>query len=89
MREGDTNTEIFQSMANSNRRNNSVANLMVDGVLSTDQDLIVEYITNFYMNYFWSGRFIDLALMYWNSPGYPGKRMSGWRDLLRKHKIMA
>ena len=37
-------------MANSNRRNNGIESPMVDGSLSSDQGLIVDCITQFFMN---------------------------------------
>ena len=37
-------------MANSNRRNNGIESLMVDGILSSDQGMIADYITQFFMN---------------------------------------
>ena len=36
LREGDANTRFFHRMANSNRRNNDIESLMVDGILSSD-----------------------------------------------------
>ena len=50
LREGDTNTKFFHRMANSHRRNNSIENLMVDGILSSDQGMIADCITQFFMN---------------------------------------
>ena len=34
LKEGDANTKFFHRMANSNRRNNGIESLMVDGTLS-------------------------------------------------------
>ena len=50
LREGDANTKFFHRMANSNRRNNGIESLMVDGILSSDQGMIANYITQFFMN---------------------------------------
>jgi hypothetical protein len=36
-------------MANSNRRNNSISTLLIDGEMSTDQTAICEAITQFYI----------------------------------------
>ena len=37
-------------MANSNRRNNCIDNLMIEGALSSNQDRISDHIVQFYMN---------------------------------------
>ena len=37
-------------MANSNRRNNGIKSLMVNGSLSSDQGMIADCITQFFMN---------------------------------------
>jgi len=37
-------------MANSNRRNNCIENLIIDGALTSNQDMIADYIKQFYMN---------------------------------------
>ena len=50
LREGDANTKFFHRMADSNRRNNGIESLMVDGILSSDQGMIADYITQFFMN---------------------------------------
>ena len=42
LREGDANTRFFLRMANSNRRNNGIESLMVDGILSFNQGMIVD-----------------------------------------------
>ena len=42
LREGDANTRFFLRMANSNRRNNGIESLMVDGILSFDQGMIAD-----------------------------------------------
>ena len=36
LKEGDSNTRFFHRMANSNRRNNCIENLMIDGALSSN-----------------------------------------------------
>ena len=50
LREGDANTKFFHRMANSNRRNNGIESLMVNGILSSDQGMITDCITQFFMN---------------------------------------
>ena len=42
--------DFFHKMANSNRRNNGIESLMVDGNLSSDQGMIADCITQFFMN---------------------------------------
>ena len=37
-------------MANSNRRNNCIENLMIDGAVTTNQDKIVDHVKQFFMN---------------------------------------
>ena len=49
LREGDTNTKFFHRMTCSNRRNNGIESLMVDGILSSDQGMIADCITQFFM----------------------------------------
>ena len=36
LKEGDTNTRFFHRMANSNKKNNGIENLMVNGTLSSN-----------------------------------------------------
>ena len=50
LKKGDSNTRFFHRMANSNRRNNCIKTLMIDGAVSTKQDRIVDHIEQFYMN---------------------------------------
>ena len=50
LKEGDANTRFFHRMANSNRKNNGIESLMVNGTLSSDQGIIADYITHFFMN---------------------------------------
>ena len=50
LKEGDSNTRFFHRMANSNRRNNCIENLMIDGALSSNQDRVAAHIEHFYMN---------------------------------------
>ena len=50
LKEGDSNTRFFHRMANSNRRNNCIKNLMIDGALSSNQDRIAGHIEHFYMS---------------------------------------
>ena len=41
---------FFHRMANSNRRNNCIENLMIDGALSSNQDRISKHIVQLYIN---------------------------------------
>ena len=50
LKEGDTNTKFFHRMANSIGKNNGIESLMVNGTLSSDQGIIADYITHFFMN---------------------------------------
>ena len=50
LKEGDSNTRFFHKMVNSNRRNNCIENLMIDGALSSNQNRIANHIEQFYMN---------------------------------------
>ena len=50
LREGDANTKFFHRMANSNRRNNGIETPMVNGTLSSNQDMIEDFITQFFMD---------------------------------------
>ena len=43
LKEGDSNTRFVHGMANSNRRNNCIKTLMIDGAVTTNQDRIVPY----------------------------------------------
>jgi hypothetical protein len=52
MREGDKNTKIFHLVANSNRRNNTVDSLAVNGSLSSDFTEIREHIVQFYNQHY-------------------------------------
>ena len=47
LKEGDRNTKFFHRIANFHRRCNTIDRLMVDGELSTDQELIEGCITQF------------------------------------------
>ena len=59
LKQGDANTKSFHRMANSNRKNNGIESLMVNGSLSSDQGIIADYITHFFMNmYFEQQRLI-------------------------------
>ena len=49
-KEGYANTRFFHRMANSNRKNNGIKNLMVNGTLSSDRGIIADCITHFFMN---------------------------------------
>ena len=50
LKEGDANTRFFHRMANSNRQNNGIESLMVNGTLSSNQGMIANCITHFFMN---------------------------------------
>uniref|UniRef100_A0A2N9FWK9 Reverse transcriptase domain-containing protein n=1 Tax=Fagus sylvatica TaxID=28930 RepID=A0A2N9FWK9_FAGSY len=48
LKEGDKNSKYFHTVANSHRRHNSIRQLSINGVLSTDQDAIKAEISGFY-----------------------------------------
>ena len=50
LREGDSIIRFFHKMANSNKRNNAIESLLVNGSLSFDQVMIENCITQFFMN---------------------------------------
>ena len=50
LREGMPTPDFFHKMANSNRRNNGIESLMVDGNLSSNPGMIADCITQFFMN---------------------------------------
>ena len=50
LKEGDANTRFFHRMANSNRKNNGIESLTINGTLSFDQGMIANSITQFFMN---------------------------------------
>ena len=50
LKEGDENTKFFHRLANSHRRYNSISSLLINGVMSTDQESIADNITHFYTN---------------------------------------
>ena len=50
LKEGDSNTRFVHGMANSNRRNNCIKTLMIDGAVTTNQDRIVDHVEQFFMN---------------------------------------
>ena len=50
LREGDKNTKFFHRVANSNRRNNTIGKLCVDGELTEDHEAIKVHIVNFYQS---------------------------------------
>ena len=50
LKEGDANTKFFHRMTNSNRKNNGIESLMVNDTLSSDQGIIADYITHFFIN---------------------------------------
>ncbi|XP_059450778.1 uncharacterized protein LOC132181539 [Corylus avellana] len=52
LKEGDKCTKFFHSIANSNRRYNSIENLMIGDNLSSNQDEISEHIVDFYQKLF-------------------------------------
>jgi hypothetical protein len=52
LREGDKCTKFFHRVANSNRRNNSIEQLVVNGTVCSDQSRIREHIVQFYDNLF-------------------------------------
>jgi hypothetical protein len=48
LKEGDKCTKFFHQVANSNRRNNSIEEMVVDGTISSDPTIISNHIVNFY-----------------------------------------
>ena len=50
LREGDSNTRFFHKMANPNKRNNGIESQLFNGSLSSDQGMIENCITQFFMN---------------------------------------
>ena len=62
LRVGDTNTKFFHRMANSNRRNNSIESLMFDGILFSNQGMIADCITQFFVNLY-SEQQVDQLLL--------------------------
>ena len=48
LKEGDWNTKLFHRLANSHRRNNTVAAMMVDGNKTEDPAVIQDHIVHFY-----------------------------------------
>ena len=52
LKEGDRNAKFFHRVANSHKRNNSIMNLRVNGVLIEDKEAIKGCITQFYQHLF-------------------------------------
>jgi hypothetical protein len=52
LREGDKCTTFFHRVANSNRRNNSIEQLEVNDIVSSNQSEIRDHIVQFYDNMF-------------------------------------
>jgi hypothetical protein len=52
LKEGDKCTKFFHSIANSNRRHNTIDSLMIGDHLSSNQAEISEHIVEFYKNLF-------------------------------------
>jgi exonuclease III len=48
LKEGDKNSKFFHRLANSHRNTNSIGQLIIDGVVSSNQDEIRDHIANFY-----------------------------------------
>ena len=62
LKEGDANTIFFHRMANFNRKNNGIESLTINGTLSSDQGMIANSITQFFMNLYSKQQF-DLSQM--------------------------
>jgi hypothetical protein len=52
LREGDKCTKFFHTIANSNKRRNSIDYLLIDGTMSTNWSKISEHIVQFYQRRF-------------------------------------
>jgi hypothetical protein len=52
LKEGDKCTKFFHQVANSNRRNNSIDSLVVNGTATSDPGIISDHIVNFYDSLF-------------------------------------
>ena len=50
LKEGDKNTKYFHKVANSHRRHNSIRNLSIHGVLTSDQEAIKAEVLGFYQH---------------------------------------
>ena len=74
----------FNQMANSNRRNNNIGSLNIDGVLTLDQEAIEEGIVWFYKSLYSEDSPIPLIWMCLIFPGFLRTRLAGWNDPLRK-----
>jgi hypothetical protein len=66
LKEGDKCTEFFHWVANSNRRSNSLESLSVNGFISSDQQVIMDRVAQFYESLFaepfrWRPRLDNLA----------------------------
>ena len=71
LRDGDANTKIFHRVANSHRRNNGIESLMVDGILSSNQGMIADCITQFFMKlYSMRSKLLDRYQKSWYFLGY-------------------
>ena len=71
LRDGDANTKFFHRMANSHRRNNDIERLMVDGILSSNQGIIADCITQFFMKlYSMRSKLLDRYQKSWYFLGY-------------------
>ena len=75
---------FFHRMANSNIRNNGIESLMVDGILSSNQGMIADYITQFFM----SSKLFDHSQKSWSFQGYPVIMQIGSIDPLRRQKSL-
>jgi hypothetical protein len=66
LKEGDKCTKFFHSMANSNKRYNTIDSLLINGSLSSNPAAIRDHVVNFYESMFaesmpWRPRLDDLA----------------------------
>jgi hypothetical protein len=50
LKEGDHNTGFFHLLANSHRRNNFISSLCINGIITSEKELIKDSITQYFSN---------------------------------------